>query len=160
MFVSALISVVPFIGWVAGEFCIVPGVLAQFAVFMPVFAPIVPVVPGAVVVDVLVVGEPLVVVVLPLFTVELVDEPLVVVVVFGVVLVEPGPIVVVADDPGGQFCMLVFVFVVGVVVVVVGVVVVLGVVGVVVVCANAGTAMLATSPATEAKPRIARELMR
>jgi hypothetical protein len=97
-----------------------------------------------------------VVVVVPLFTVDEVDVPFVVVVAFGVALV---PVVVVADVPGGQFCILVVVVVAGVVVVVVGggfVVVFV----VVVVCANAGTAMLTTSPATEARPRIARELMR
>jgi hypothetical protein len=98
-----------------------------------------------------------VVVVVPLFTVDEVDVPFVVVVAFGVALV---PVVVVADVPGGQFCIFVVV-----VVVVAGVVVVVGggfvvVLVVVVVCANAGTAILTTSPATEARPRIARELMR
>jgi hypothetical protein len=90
--------------------------------------------------------------------------------VFGVVpfcvvvlVVVPLGIVVVA---GGQFMVLVLVVfgvvvvgcvVVGCVVVVVGCVDVLGL-GVV--CAKAGRAILTTSPPMEAKPRMARELMR
>jgi len=129
--------------------------LVQFGVVVAAGVCVV-VVPGALGL-VLVTGVPgEVVVVVPLFTVDEVDVPLVVVVAFGIVLV---PVVVIADVPGGQFCMLVVVvvFVAGVVVVVVG-----GgfVVVFVVVCANAGTAILTTSPATEARPRIARELMR
>lgn len=151
MFVSAFISVAPVIGCVAGVFCMLPGivVLVQFGVVVAAGVCVV-VVPAAVGL-VLVTGVPgvvvpvEVVVVVPLFTVDEVDVPFVVVV----------------EVPGGQFCILVVVvvFVAGVVVVVVGggfVVVFV----VVVVCANAGTAILTTSPATEARPRIARELMR
>jgi hypothetical protein len=115
------------------------------------------------------------VVVLPLFTVDVVVVPFVVVCAFGAVvfgfvaagLVAVGFVVAVALR---QFCVLVFFVpfvVVGVVVVgglVVGLVVVFGVVGGLgggfVVCATAGTARLTRSPAAETKPRIARELMR
>lgn len=157
---SAFISVVLVVGAVAGgAFCIVPGVvvLVQFGVVLApgVCVVVVPVPAGLLCVT----GVPGVVVpVVPLVVV--VD-----VVGLDVVFDVFGPVVVVAVVPGGQFCMvlLVVVFVAGVVVVVVGAVVgvVVGVVGYVgVVCANAGTAMLTTSPATEARPRMARELMR
>lgn len=158
MLVSAFIFVVLFIGSVAGGvFCIVPGVvvLVQFG-GAPLTAGVCVVVVLVAVGLVFVTGVPgVVVVVVPLVVVVLVDVPLVVVVELGVVFV---PVVVVAEVPGGQFCRFVLVLVV---VFVVGVVVVVGVVGVVgVVCAKAGTAMVTTSPATEARPRIARELMR
>lgn len=161
---------VPVIGAVAGVFCIEPGMFAQFAfvplVMVGVCDVVVPVPVGLVVVTgvpgvVVVVpgGFVELVVVVPLFVLVVVDVPLVVVVVFGVLLVV---VFVVADVPGGQLVVVGFVVVVGVVVGFV-VVVVVGVVWlfvVVVVCANAGTAILTTSPATEARPSIARELMR
>lgn len=115
---------------------------------------------------VLVTGVPgvvalLVFVVVPLLTVDDVVVPFVVVAAFGVLFGDV--FVVVLDVPGGQLGSVVLV-VDGVVVVVGGVVVlgvvVLGVVVVGVVCANAGTAILTTSPATEARLRMARELMR
>jgi hypothetical protein len=171
LFDSAFISVVPFIGAVAGAFCGIV-VLVQFGiVVIPGVCDVVVPVPFG---FVLVTGVPGVftpvllvpldvVVVVPLLTVDDVDVPFVVVVAFGVgFVIVFVPVVVVADVPGGQFCneLLVVVFVggVAVVVVVVGVVVLWFVV--VVVCANAGTAILTTSPAAEARPRIARELMR
>lgn len=98
--------------------------------------------------------------------------PLVVVVVLGAFVVEVAPVV---EVPGGHLRkggVVIGCDVSGVAgcgeVVVVGVVgavgVVLGVVGGVVlggvVCASAGTATLKTNPATEARPRIAREFMR
>ncbi len=136
-------------------FCIVPVpgmVFVQFIVVV-LLVPVVPVVP--VVVFVVAGGVCDVVVVVPLFTVDVVVVPLVVVVAFGFVAFA---LPFVADVPGGQFGIgRVAGFVVGFVVVVVdGGVVVVGVV----VCAKAGTAMLTTSPATDAKPNIARELMR
>lgn len=162
MFVRAFIFVVPVIGAVEGVFCIVPFGM-QFAflplvmvgvcvvvVAVPVGFVVVTGVPGVVVV-VVPGGFVVFVVVVPLFVLVVVDVPLVVVVVFGVLLVD---VFVDAEVPGGQL-------VVGGVVVVVGVVVggfVVVVVGVV--CANAGTPKLTTSPATDARPSIARELMR
>ena len=164
MFVRAFIFVVPVIGAVAGVFCIVP-FGTQFGL-VPLVMPgvcvvVVPVpvgfvfvtgVPG--VVGVVPGGFDVLVVVVPFFVVVVVDVPLVVVVVFGVLLVV---VFVAADVPGGQ---VVVVVVGGVVVVVVGVVGGFVVVVVGVVCANAGTAILTRSPATEARPSIARELMR
>jgi len=88
--------------------------------------------------------------------VVVVEDPFVLVCVFGVL--EFGFVVVVCL---GQFVVFLLLVVVGVVVAgwVMGVVGVVGVVGGVV-CAMAGTARLTRSPAAEAKPRIARELMR
>ncbi len=170
LLVRAFIFVVPVIGAVEGEFCIVPFGM-QFAfvplVMVGVCVVVVPVpvgfvfvtgVPG--VVGVVPGGFVELVVVVPLFVVVVVDVPLVVVVVFGVLLVV---VFVDADVPGGQLVVVVagvVVVVGGVVVVVVGVVGGFVVVVVGVVCANAGTAILTTSPATEARPSIARELMR
>jgi hypothetical protein len=169
LFVSAFISVVPFIGAVAGAFCIGVVVLVQFIVVVlavpltpGVADVVVPVpvgfvwvtgVPGTVAPVPLGVVEDVVVV--PLVVVDVVVVPFVVTVAFGLVALA---LPVVAEVPGGQFGMLVVVVdlvVVGVVVVVLVFVFVL-----VVVCAKAGTAILTTSPATEARPRIARELMR
>lgn len=123
------------IGSVGGAFCIVPlgAVFVQFAVVELV------VVFGLAVTPVL--GSLLVLVFV--FVLVLVLVPVVLVVVVALVAV-----------PGGH----------GVVVVVEEfVVVVLGVVVVgcvVVVCAKAGRAILTTSPPMDARPRIARELMR
>jgi predicted GTPase len=63
---------------------------------------------------------------------------------------------------GGQLVVVVVVVVFGVVVVGLGCVVVVGCVDGLVgyVCAKAGRAILTTSPPMEARPRIARELMR
>jgi hypothetical protein len=98
---------------------------------------------------------PVEVVVVPLLTVELVEVPFVVTVAFGFAL----GLVVVALVPGGQFGMFGFVVVL-LFVVVVGLVVGGFVLGVGVVCAKAGRAKLTTSPAIDARLRIARELMR
>jgi hypothetical protein len=147
--------VVLVIGAVAGEFCMVPllGAVGEVVFWQFCAAPFVGVEA---------------VVVLPLFTVDVVVVPFVVVCAFGAVvfgfvaagLVAVGFVVAVALR---QFCVLVF-FVPFVVVGVVGLVVVFGVVGGLgggfVVCATAGTARLTRSPAAETKPRIARELMR
>jgi hypothetical protein len=108
-------------------------------------------VPGTVV---LVLGVVVDVVVVPLVCVEVVEVPLVVTVAFGLAF----GFVVVALVPGGQFGILGFVVVLPFVGVVVWLVVGFGLVGYV--CAIAGVAKLTTSPAMDARPRIARELMR